>query len=32
MMVVVIGLVAGLFIIEPDGALNLFKSIYDAIL
>ena len=32
MMIVVIGLFAGLFIIEPDGALNLFKSIYDAIL
>ena len=32
MMIVVIGLFAGLFIIEPDGALNLFKGIYDAIL
>ena len=32
MMIVVIGLFAGVFIIEPDGALNLFKGIYDAIL
>jgi type IV secretory pathway VirB2 component (pilin) len=32
MMIVVIGLFAGLFIIEPDGALSLFKSIYDAVL
>jgi len=32
MMIVVGGLFAGLFIIEPDGALGLFKGIYDAIL
>lgn len=32
MMIVVGGLFAGLFIIEPDGALNLFKGIYDAVL
>ena len=32
MMIVVVGLFAGLFIIEPDGALNLFKGIYDSIL
>ena len=32
MMIVVIGLFAGVFIIEPDGALNMFKGIYDAIL
>jgi len=32
MMIVVVGLLAGLFIIEPNGALNLFKGIYDSIL
>ena len=32
MMIVVGGLFAGLFIIEPDGAVNLFKGIYNSIL
>lgn len=31
-MVVVVGLISGMFIIEPNAALNLFKGIYDAIL
>jgi len=32
MMIVVVGLIAGMFIIEPSAALNLFKGIYNSVL
>ena len=32
MMIVVVGLIAGIFIIEPSAALNRFKGIYNSVL